>query len=104
MSETNYNIIFGMIGLLIISVFGGSVLMWLICPTPSLICLPYYLRMLTLFVLFLGGWLGYEIASFAFGDNLFSARLNVASSFAGSMWFMPFFHLWCFLYALGCWL
>jgi NADH-ubiquinone oxidoreductase chain 5 len=27
MSETNYNIIFGMIGLLIISVFGGSVLM-----------------------------------------------------------------------------
>jgi NADH-ubiquinone oxidoreductase chain 5 len=78
-----------MIGLLIISVFGGSVLMWLICPTPSLICLPYYLRMLTLFVLFLGGWLGYEMASFAFSDNLFSMRLYVASSFAGSMWFIP---------------
>jgi hypothetical protein len=47
--------------------------------------------MLTLFVLFLGGWLGYEMASFAFGDNLFSVRLYVASSFAGSMWFTPFF-------------
>jgi NADH-ubiquinone oxidoreductase chain 5 len=55
MVETNYNIIFGIIGLLIISIFGGSALMWLVCPTPSLICLPYYLRLLTLFVLFLGG-------------------------------------------------
>jgi NADH-ubiquinone oxidoreductase chain 5 len=47
--------------------------------------------MLTLFVLFLGGWLGYEMAIFTFNDNLFSARFYVASSFAGSMWFMPFF-------------
>jgi hypothetical protein len=68
---------FGIIGLLIMSVFGGSVLMWLVCPTPSSICLPYYLRILTLFVLFLGGWLGYEMASFAFGDNLFSMRLYI---------------------------
>jgi hypothetical protein len=30
----------------------------LICPTPSVICLPYYLRFLTLFVVILGGWLG----------------------------------------------
>jgi NADH-ubiquinone oxidoreductase chain 5 len=52
MVETNYNII---IGLLVMSVFGGGSLMWLICPIPSVICLPYYLRFLTLFVVFLGG-------------------------------------------------
>jgi NADH-ubiquinone oxidoreductase chain 5 len=52
--ETNYNIMFGMVGLLVMSVFGGGVLMWLICPTPSIICLPYYLRFLTLLVLSLG--------------------------------------------------
>nr|WNL54245.1 NADH dehydrogenase subunit 5 [Microcerotermes unidentatus] len=91
MVESNYNMVFGMIGLLVMSIFGGGSLMWLICPTPSMICLPYYLKFLTLFVVFIGGWLGYEIAGFVLGDNLFSARLYGSSSFAGSMWFMPFF-------------
>nr|YP_009350852.1 NADH dehydrogenase subunit 5 [Ophiotermes grandilabius]AQP27945.1 NADH dehydrogenase subunit 5 [Ophiotermes grandilabius] len=91
MAETSYNMVFGMIGLLIMSVFGGGSLMWLICPTPSVICLPYYLSFLTLFVVFLGGWFGYEMAGFAFGDGLFSVRLYNVSSFSGSMWFMPFF-------------
>nr|YP_009351034.1 NADH dehydrogenase subunit 5 [Planicapritermes planiceps]AQP28422.1 NADH dehydrogenase subunit 5 [Planicapritermes planiceps] len=91
MVETNYNMMFGMIGLLVMSIFGGASLMWLICPTPSVICLPYYLSFLTLFVVLVGGWFGYEMAFFAFGDNLFSMRSYGASSFAGSMWFMPFF-------------
>jgi NADH-ubiquinone oxidoreductase chain 5 len=51
MVETNYNIIIGMIGLLVMSIFGGGSLIWLIFPTP-VICLPYYLRFLTLFVVF----------------------------------------------------
>jgi NADH-ubiquinone oxidoreductase chain 5 len=56
--ETDYNM-FGMTGLLIMCVFDGGALMWLICSTPSIICLPYYLRFLTLLVLFIGGltWL-----------------------------------------------
>nr|QXI86649.1 NADH dehydrogenase subunit 5 [Apicotermitinae gen. E sp. CMRT116] len=91
MVETNYNMMFGMIGLLVLSVFGGGALMWLICPTPSMICLPYYLKFLTLFVLFVGGWIGYGMSGFSFGDNLFSMNLYSASSFSGSMWFMPFF-------------
>nr|YP_009351606.1 NADH dehydrogenase subunit 5 [Hirtitermes hirtiventris]AQP30056.1 NADH dehydrogenase subunit 5 [Hirtitermes hirtiventris] len=89
--EINYNMMVGMVGLLIMSVFGGSTLMWLICPTPSVICLPYYLSFLTLFVVFLGGWLGYEIAGFVFGDKLLSMCFYSFSSFSGSMWFMPFF-------------
>nr|AQP30312.1 NADH dehydrogenase subunit 5 [Astalotermes cf. obstructus RDCT140] len=91
MVETNYNMMFGMIGLLVMSIFGGGVLMWLICPTPSMICLPYYLKFLTLFVLFIGAWIGYTMAGFSFGDVLFSMNMYGASSFSGSMWFMPFF-------------
>nr|AMX22558.1 NADH dehydrogenase subunit 5 [Coptotermes acinaciformis raffrayi] len=91
MIETNYNMVVGMIGLLIMSVLGGSSLMWLICPTPSVICLPYYLKFLTIFVVLLGGWLGYEISSFSFSDYLFSVYYYGVSSFSGSMWFMPFF-------------
>ena len=44
-----------------------------------------------MFVLFLGGWLGYEMAGFSFSDSLFSIHLYSVSSFSGSMWFMPFF-------------
>lgn len=90
MGEANYNMVFGMVGLLVISVFGGSSLMWLICPSPSVICLPYYLRFLTLFVVIVGGWLGYGLASFVFGDGLFSIVWYGWSSFSGSMWYIPF--------------
>ena len=96
---------FGMIGLLVMSVFGGGSLIWLICPTPSVICLPYYLKFLTLFVVFLGGCLGYEMAGFVLGDNLFSIRSCGASLFAGSMWFMPFFfYLWYIFWSIRGWL
>ena len=36
MVETNYNIIIGMVGLLVMSSFGGGSLIWLICPTPDM--------------------------------------------------------------------
>ena len=55
MAETSYNMVFGIIGLLIMSIFSGGSLMRLICPTPSIICLPYYLKFLSLFVVFVGG-------------------------------------------------
>jgi len=42
--ETCYNMVFGIIDLLIISVFVGDSLIWLICPTTPIICLPYYLK------------------------------------------------------------
>ena len=51
--------------------------------------LPYYLRFLTLLVVFIGGWIGYEVAGFVFGDTLFSMCLY-SSSYAGSMRYMPF--------------
>jgi NADH-ubiquinone oxidoreductase chain 5 len=72
MVETSYNMVFGMVGLLVMSIFGGSSLTWLICPTPSVICVPYRLKFLTLLVVFIGGWVGYEVAGFVVGYSLFS--------------------------------
>nr|AIY62082.1 NADH dehydrogenase subunit 5 [Parrhinotermes browni] len=89
--EVDYSMFYGMFGLLVMSIFGGASLMWLICPSPSVVCLPYYLKFLTLLVLLLGGWLGYSLASFSFGDTLFFIRSYGLTSFFGSMWFMPFF-------------
>nr|YP_010826792.1 NADH dehydrogenase subunit 5 [Porotermes planiceps]UYX57309.1 NADH dehydrogenase subunit 5 [Porotermes planiceps]WHM51960.1 NADH dehydrogenase subunit 5 [Porotermes planiceps] len=90
MSEANFSMVSGMMGLLLVTVFGGSILSWLIFPTPSMICLPFYMSGLVLFVSLFGGWLGYLLSHSYLGDLLMSFRFYGLSSFAGSMWFMPY--------------
>ena len=41
-------------------------------------------------VIILGGWVGYRLAGFVFGDDLFSIFWYESSSFSGSMWYIPF--------------
>nr|YP_009919059.1 NADH dehydrogenase subunit 5 [Tipula fascipennis]QMP96652.1 NADH dehydrogenase subunit 5 [Tipula fascipennis] len=79
----------GMIGLLFMAIIGGSMLSWLMFPTPDMICLPFYLKMLTLFVCIIGGILGYLISNISL--KFFNKSLNYykISYFSGSMWNMP---------------
>nr|YP_010693107.1 NADH dehydrogenase subunit 5 [Dacus humeralis]WCB98288.1 NADH dehydrogenase subunit 5 [Dacus humeralis] len=80
----------GMSGLLFMSIIGGSMLSWLIFPTPYMVCLPSYLKLLTLFVCIVGGVMGYLISNvsvFYFNKSLNS---YLSSFFFGSMWFMPY--------------
>nr|WAX39357.1 NADH dehydrogenase subunit 5 [Neostylopyga rhombifolia] len=90
MSEYSFNMINGMLGLLIMAIVGGSILSWIIFPTPLLICLPLYLKTLVLLVSFLGAWFGYEISSVELGNKLMSIKYYLYSVFMGSMWFMPY--------------
>nr|AUB29956.1 NADH dehydrogenase subunit 5 [Neoceratitis asiatica] len=80
----------GMSGLLFMSIIGGSMLSWLIFPTPYMVCLPYYLKLLTLFVCIFGGLIGYLISNVSL--YYFNKSLNsyIMSYYFGSMWFMPF--------------
>nr|QIT03240.1 NADH dehydrogenase subunit 5 [Sarcophaga pterygota] len=79
-----------MMGLLILSIFGGSMLSWLIFSSPMVIVLPYYLKLLTLFVCIMGGFMGY-LVSYVSLFFFSSALSNYNSSyFLGSMWFMPY--------------
>nr|YP_010602067.1 NADH dehydrogenase subunit 5 [Ocellarnaca braueri]WAM61696.1 NADH dehydrogenase subunit 5 [Ocellarnaca braueri] len=79
----------GMISLMTMAVIGGSLLSWIIFPTPSMICLPYFLSSLTLGVCLIGGWIGYEISKFALSYDLYSLEYYWLTSLLGSMWFMP---------------
>nr|YP_009740531.1 NADH dehydrogenase subunit 5 [Conophymacris viridis]QID03480.1 NADH dehydrogenase subunit 5 [Conophymacris viridis] len=90
MNDNGFFISLGMIGLLIISVFGGSFLSWLIFPIPNMITLPYYLSGLTGVSVILGSYLGYIISKSDFSWNLFSLSMLSFTNFIGSMWFMPF--------------
>nr|UFZ12859.1 NADH dehydrogenase subunit 5 [Chloroniella peringueyi] len=87
--EEDWIMLKSMLGLLFMAIVGGSMLSWLIFPTPSVIILPLNLKLLTLLVSILGLWLGYEMAKFKFSWQLLSLKFNLMSSFAGSMWFMP---------------
>nr|AYM84954.1 NADH dehydrogenase subunit 5 [Abracris sp. OR222] len=93
-NDTGYYISFGMISLLFVAVFGGSLLSWLIFPIPYIIVLPFYLSFLTIMVVFLGSYLGYLISNFSFSHNLFSLSFSSFVSFSGSMWFMHFLSLY----------
>nr|YP_009128627.1 NADH dehydrogenase subunit 5 [Fruhstorferiola kulinga]AJQ21606.1 NADH dehydrogenase subunit 5 [Fruhstorferiola kulinga] len=88
--DKGFYISFGMIALLFVAVFGGSLLSWLIFPIPYMIVLPFYLKFLTIIVVIMGSYFGYLISKFDFSHNLFSLNMLSFVSFTGSMWFMPF--------------
>nr|QOV03318.1 NADH dehydrogenase subunit 5 [Orectochilus villosus] len=79
-----------MLFMLLFVVFGGSMLMWLIFPTPVMICLPLSMKLLPLLVCMLGAWIGYMFAMMNFNWVLYSMNLYLFSFFSGSMWFLPF--------------
>nr|QIH30311.1 NADH dehydrogenase subunit 5 [Flavoperla sp. YZD-2020] len=80
----------GMLGLAFMAVLGGSMLSWVLFPSPVMICLPFALKTLALIVSVLGAWMGYELAQFSLSFNLQSLRHQMMVVFLGSMWFLPF--------------
>nr|AVN67502.1 NADH dehydrogenase subunit 5 [Phoetalia pallida] len=90
MGEENKNMLVGMMMLLMMVILGGSMLSWVIFPTPSSITLPLFLSMMVITVSLMGGWLGYELSKTSIGKLLISLSLINFSSFLGSMWNMPF--------------
>nr|YP_009941983.1 NADH dehydrogenase subunit 5 [Syrphus vitripennis]QOC71054.1 NADH dehydrogenase subunit 5 [Syrphus vitripennis] len=90
LNDESWVMLKGMLGLMFMSIIGGSMLSWLIFPTPYMICLPYYLKFMTLFVCIVGGLLGYLISNISLFMMNKSLNNYYFSMFAGSMWFMPY--------------
>nr|YP_010946473.1 NADH dehydrogenase subunit 5 [Chorisoserrata biceps]WGO57191.1 NADH dehydrogenase subunit 5 [Chorisoserrata biceps] len=87
-SENSSKMIISIFILLIFVIFGGSLMSWIFFTTPDLINLPLFLKLLTLLVTFIGGYLGYELSKINLGDILIN--INIVNYFVGSMWFMPY--------------
>nr|URW97632.1 NADH dehydrogenase subunit 5 [Lysmata sp. 1 LQZ-2020] len=93
-----------MSGLIIGSVFMGSVLMWVIFPSPVMICLSAFFKTFTLVVMLVGGVLGYMLNMLSLNYNLKSLAFYSPITFVGSMWFMPFLSTYgvsCFFLKVG---
>nr|AWB99181.1 NADH dehydrogenase subunit 5 [Anopheles eiseni geometricus] len=89
LNDSGWMMLFSIFFLMIMAVIGGSMLMWLMFLNPSMICLPFYMKMLTLFVCIIGGLLGYFLSNVKLFFINKSLYLYNFSNFVGSMWFMP---------------
>nr|AFQ62312.1 NADH dehydrogenase subunit 5 [Enicmus brevicornis] len=90
LGEESLKMLKSMGGLIVVVIFSGSFLMWLMFPTPYFIILPLFMKMMTLFVIFIGAILGYELAKFNLSYKNLSYSMINKSMFFSSMWNMPF--------------
>nr|YP_002364608.1 NADH dehydrogenase subunit 5 [Pedetontus silvestrii]ACC60222.1 NADH dehydrogenase subunit 5 [Pedetontus silvestrii] len=85
-SKMNWPMIF----LSFMAIMVGSILSWLIFSKVEMICLPFHLKLLTLFVCLIGAWMGLEINQLKISVMMSALEKKFIFSFMGSMWFMPF--------------
>nr|UUF67509.1 NADH dehydrogenase subunit 5 [Hierodula sp.] len=89
LSEESWMMIYGMLGLMIFAVVGGSMLNWMIFLTPYFICLPFMMKMMPIFVSLLGLWLGSILFEYSLNYYFNMFKYYSMIIFSGSMWFMP---------------
>nr|QWX95108.1 NADH-ubiquinone oxidoreductase chain 5 [Lucullia flavovittata] len=80
-----------MIFLTFMGVVGGSLLSWVLFPYPDLLVMPIECKFMPMIFVFLGGWVGYELSFVYLPETIFGLKSNLATSFFGTMWFMPNF-------------
>nr|QPO06853.1 NADH dehydrogenase subunit 5 [Anopheles sp. NFL-2015] len=89
LNDSGWTMLFSICFLMVMAVIGGSMLSWLIFLNPAMICLPLEMKLLTLFVCLLGGFIGYLLSNvglFFINKTLYFYNFT---NFVGSMWFMP---------------
>nr|QCP68879.1 NADH dehydrogenase subunit 5 [Cryptolestes ferrugineus] len=89
LNDSGYIMLKGMSGLILLVIFMGSVLNWLIFISPYFICLPLIMKLMALIFIGLGGWIGLEVSKFALNYNLKMKNYYLLSMFLSNMWNMP---------------
>nr|YP_009073576.1 NADH dehydrogenase subunit 5 [Aeolesthes oenochrous]BAP59126.1 NADH dehydrogenase subunit 5 [Aeolesthes oenochrous] len=89
LGDCNFLMLKGMFGLIFFVVISGSLLSWLVFPSPYFICLPFLFKIMTLLMISFGMWLGYETAKFGLNYSCVSLKNLTLSSFFALMWNMP---------------
>nr|UZG66036.1 NADH dehydrogenase subunit 5 [Sclerotia substriata] len=72
-------------GLILLVIFGGSFLSWLIFSTGYFICLSLNLKLMVKFMILLGLWIGYGFSSFGFNYDLKSMKMLPVSLFSSML-------------------
>nr|YP_010626071.1 NADH dehydrogenase subunit 5 [Inocellia crassicornis]WBK02882.1 NADH dehydrogenase subunit 5 [Inocellia crassicornis] len=88
-NENSNFMLLGMMGLVFMAIFGGSMLMWFLFSWESLVLLTFIMKFMVIIVIILGVWLGYELSIIKMNNLLFSLNQKKMVNFLGTMWFMP---------------
>nr|APX40220.1 NADH dehydrogenase subunit 5 [Psylliodes heydeni] len=86
--ENSTIMLLGMSGLIYIVIFSGGLFNWLVFDSLIFICLPFFMKFLTLLMIIMGMLIGYELSKFNLIYNLLSN--NWYSFFFSMMWNMPY--------------
>nr|YP_009002432.1 NADH dehydrogenase subunit 5 [Paracymoriza distinctalis]AHH30682.1 NADH dehydrogenase subunit 5 [Paracymoriza distinctalis] len=87
--DEDYIMLKSMFVLMLMSVISGSFLMWMIFSYPYMIYLPFNMKMMVIYVMLIGCFLGYLISSMnIYSVNKFLKVYNF-SNFLCLMWFLP---------------
>nr|ASY98657.1 NADH dehydrogenase subunit 5 [Otomantis sp. JZ-2017] len=89
LSEESWMMIYGMLGLMMFAVIGGSMLNWMIFFTPYFICLPLIMKIMPILVSLMGLWLGSILFKYSLNYFFDLFKYYMMVIFSGSMWFMP---------------
>nr|YP_010547160.1 NADH dehydrogenase subunit 5 [Orientabia sinica]UYK52047.1 NADH dehydrogenase subunit 5 [Orientabia sinica] len=76
-----------LLGLIIMVIFSGSFMSWILFPLPLMICLPFYLKFMPVYLIFFGIILGYFF--YFLSLKLIKIKYYNLIMFFSSMWFMP---------------
>nr|QNG56295.1 NADH dehydrogenase subunit 5 [Palaestes freyreissi] len=100
-SETGFLMLKGMSGLILTVIFMGSFLMWTMFCTPYFICLSFLMKLVTLMMIIIGLYLGFEVSKFNLLFILKSMKFYKLSYFFSVMWNMPYLStLWVNFYPI----
>lgn len=90
------------IGILIsLVIFRGTILRWLIFPIPIFIYLPFKMKILILWLIFFGIWIGCETSKFGLRYELLSLKNYNLRRFNSNIWNLPLISLSINLYPLS---
>nr|YP_010882187.1 NADH dehydrogenase subunit 5 [Pulchriphyllium bioculatum]WID87101.1 NADH dehydrogenase subunit 5 [Pulchriphyllium bioculatum] len=76
--------------MVVVSIFGGCLLSWIIFSTPYFLLLPLIMKLMILFFCFVGGMVGYYLGVYGLCDFMINYFYSGIFVFFGNMWFIPF--------------
>nr|WDE20733.1 NADH dehydrogenase subunit 5 [Clerus sp.] len=89
LSEESYTMLKGMMGLIIMVIFSGASIFWLMFPSMYFICLSKLMKLMALIFILMGMLIGLEVSKFSLSDSLKSLKMIKLSLFLSLMWNMP---------------
>nr|YP_010531158.1 NADH dehydrogenase subunit 5 [Athalia arunachalensis]UXW93380.1 NADH dehydrogenase subunit 5 [Athalia arunachalensis] len=87
LNDNSWGLNLSLVGLMVMIIFGGSMISWIIIPTSKLIFLSIYLKILPLVMICLGSFMGYLLFFLKFSSK-FKKMMFLKNVFS-LMWFLP---------------